>query len=206
MMITGYEAFGIFQALKLHFTSDSYDFFKYNGKSRVSVDAFENRKDKYHFYKLSRRLTNRDELIMFIVANFVQNENIWVGDLLTEESETIYRQRQKVIQSLSYIFENDCRKLFDNIDNPNEFLKVTNGEYPVLMTKTLQRDIEIETLCIMNKILGFMPNWNNKIEDTIRWPLFYRKVIKFSEFLPKDVSKFKFILKKVIDENQKIIS
>lgn len=205
-MITGYEAFGIFQALKLHFTSDSYDFFKYNGKSRVSVDAFENRKDKYHFYKLSRRLTNRDELIMFIVANFVQNENIWVGDLLTEESETIYRQRQKVIQSLSYIFENDCRKLFDNIDNPNEFLKVTNGEYPVLMTKTLQRDIEIETLCIMNKILGFMPNWNNKIEDTIRWPLFYRKVIKFSEFLPKDVSKFKFILKKVIDENQKIIS
>ena len=205
-MITGYEAFGIFQALKLHFTSDSYDFFKYNGKSRVSVDAFENRKDKYHFYKLSRRLTNRDELIMFIVSNFVHNENIWVGDLLTEESETIYRQRQKVVQSLSYIFENDCRKLFDGIDNPNEFLKVTNGEYPVLMTKTLQRDIEIETLCIMNKILGFMPNWNNKIEDTIRWPLFYRKVIKFSEFLPKDVSKFKFILKKVIDENQKVIS
>ncbi len=205
-MITGYEAFGIFQALKLHFTSDSYDFFKYNGKSKVSVDAFENRKDKYHFYKLSRRLTSRDELIMFIVANFVQNENIWVGDLLTEESETIYRQRQKVIQSLSYIFENDCRKLFDGIDNPNEFLKVTNGEYPVLMTKTLQRDIEIETLCIINKILGFMPNWNNKIEDTIRWPLFYRKVIKFSEFLPKDVTKFKMILKKVIDENQKIVS
>jgi hypothetical protein len=205
-MITGYEAFGIFQALKLHFTSDSYDFFKYNGKSKVSVDAFENRKDKYHFYKLSRRLTNRDELIMFIVANFVQNENIWVGDLLTEESETIYRQRQKVIQSLSYIFENDCRKLFDGVDNPNEFLKVTNGEYPVLMTKTLQRDIEIETLCIINKILGFMPNWNNKIEDTIRWPLFYRKVIKFSEFLPKDVTKFKMILKKVIDENQKIVS
>jgi hypothetical protein len=205
MMITGYEAFGIFQALKLHFTSDSYDFFKYNGKSRVSVDAFENRKDKYHFYKLSRRLTNRDELIMFIVANFVQNENIWVGDLLTEESETIYRQRQKVIQSLSYIFENDCRKLFDGIDNPNGFLKVMNGEYPILMTKVLQRDIEIETLCIMNKILGFLPSWNNKIEDTIRWPLFYRKVIKFSEFLPKDVTKFKMILKKVIDENQKVI-
>lgn len=204
-MITGYEAFGIFQALKLHFTSDSYDFFKYNGKSRVSVDAFENRKDKYHFYKLSRRLTNRDELIMFIVANFVQNENIWVGDLLTEESETIYRQRQKVIQSLSYIFENDCRKLFDGIDNPNGFLKVMNGEYPILMTKVLQRDIEIETLCIMNKILGFLPSWNNKIEDTIRWPLFYRKVIKFSEFLPKDVTKFKMILKKVIDENQKVI-
>jgi hypothetical protein len=205
-MITGYEAFGIFQALKLHFTSDSYDFFKYNGKSRVSVDAFENRKDKYHFYKLSRRLTNRDELIMFIVANFLNNENIWVGDLLTEESETIYRQRQKALQSLSYIFENDCRRLFDGIENPNDFLKVNDGEYPVLLTKTLQKDVEIETLCVLNIILKFLPNWNKLISDTIRWPLYNRKIIKYSEFLPKDVSKFKFILKKVIDENQKVIS
>jgi hypothetical protein len=201
-MITGYEAFSLFQSLKLHFNSDSYDFFKYNGKSRISIDAFENRKDKFHFYKLSRRLTNRDELIMFIVANFLHNENIWVGDLLTEESETIYRQRQKVLQSFSYIFENDCRKLFDGVDNPNDFLKVTNGEYPVLMTKTLQKDIEIETLCVLNTILKFMPNWNNKITDTIRWPLFYRKVLKFSEFLPKDVTRFKMILKKVIEEGR----
>ena len=204
-MMTGYEAFSVFQALKLHFTSDTYDFFKYNGKSRISVDAFENRKDKYHFYKLSRRLIDRDELIMFIVANFLHNENIWVGDLLTEESETIYRQRQKVLQSLSYIFENDCRKLFDGIDNPNDFLKVNDGEYPILLTRTLQKDVEIETLCILNSILKFAPHWNKSIGDTIRWPLYNRKIIKYSEFLPKDVNKFKMILKKVINENQKNI-
>jgi hypothetical protein len=204
-MMTGYEAFSVFQALKLHFTSDTYDFFKYNGKSRISVDAFENRKDKYHFYKLSRRLIDRDELIMFIVANFLHNENIWVGDLLTEESETIYRQRQKVLQSLSYIFENDCRKLFDGIDNPNDFLKVNDGEYPILLTRTLQKDVEIETLCILNSILKFVPHWNKSIGDTIRWPLYNRKIIKYSEFLPKDVNKFKMILKKVINENQKNI-
>jgi hypothetical protein len=204
-MMTGYEAFSVFQALKLHFTSDTYDFFKYNGKSRISVDAFENRKDKYHFYKLSRRLIDRDELIMFIAANFLHNENIWVGDLLTEESETIYRQRQKVLQSLSYIFENDCRKLFDGIDNPNDFLKVNDGEYPILLTRTLQKDVEIETLCILNSILKFAPHWNKSIGDTIRWPLYNRKIIKYSEFLPKDVNKFKMILKKVINENQKNI-
>jgi hypothetical protein len=115
MSITGYEAFVLYQSIKLHFTTDSYDFFKYGGKSRISIDAFENRKDKYHFYKLSRRLTNRDDLIMFLVANFVNNDNIWIGDLLTEESETIYRQRLRVIQGLSYIYENDCRKIFDGV-------------------------------------------------------------------------------------------
>lgn len=204
-MITGYEAFGLFQSLKLHFTSDTYDFFKYNGKSRISVDAFENRKDKYHFYKLSRRLTNRDELIMFIVANLLNNENLWVGDLLTEESETVFRQRQKVLQSFSYIFDNDCHRIFDGCSNPNELLTVNDGDYPILLTKTLQKDVEIETLCVLNKILGFVPKWKNQIADTIRWPIVQRKIVKYSEFLPSDVTKFKMILKKVIDENQKNI-
>ena len=47
-MIDGYEAFGLYESLKLHFTKDSYDFHKYNGKSNISVTSFENRKDKYH--------------------------------------------------------------------------------------------------------------------------------------------------------------
>ena len=77
--MTGYEAFESYQALKLHFTSDAYNYFTYNGKTNVSVTAFENRKDKYHFYKLSRKFTNREELISFIVANFVEDEASWVG-------------------------------------------------------------------------------------------------------------------------------
>ena len=51
--MTGYETFALFNSLKLHFNRESYDYFKYNGKSNISVDAFENRRDKYHFHKLS---------------------------------------------------------------------------------------------------------------------------------------------------------
>jgi hypothetical protein len=205
-MITGYEAFGIFQALKLHFNSDSYDFFKYNGKSKISVDSFENRKDKYHFYKLSRRLSNKDELILFIVANLLNNDNLWVGDLLTEESETVYRERMKVIQSLSYTFENDCRKLFDGINNPNDLLQSDDGDYPVLLRMALRKEISIETLCILNSILKFFPMWSRKITDTVRWPDYRRKVLKFAAFLSYDDVKYKSILKKVITENEKAIS
>lgn len=206
MSITGYEAFVLYQSIKLHFTTDSYDFFKYGGKSRISIDAFENRKDKYHFYKLSRRLTNRDDLIMFLVANFVNNDNIWIGDLLTEESETIYRQRQRVIQSLSYIYENDCRKIFDGVDKPNDILQSEDGDYPKLLTMALRKEIEIETLCLLNKILNFMPVWSNKITDTIRWPTYQRKVEKYAAFIQADTVKYKLILKKVINENEKVVS
>ena len=75
-MISGYEAFGLYQSLKLHFTTDSYDYFKYNGKTKVTVTAFENRKDKYHFYKLSRKYTNKEDLINFIVANLIEDEKL----------------------------------------------------------------------------------------------------------------------------------
>jgi hypothetical protein len=197
-MISGYEAFGLYQALKLHFTTDSYDYFKYNGKTSISVTSFENRKDKYHFYKLSRKYTNKEDLINFIVANLIEDEKSWVGVLLQEEADIIYRKRQKVIQSLSYTFENDCILIFEDcILNPNEVLK-TDGDYPVLLTKALRKEIQIETLCILNQILGFIPMWTNKINDTIRWPEYRRKCIKYASFLPQDIVKYKLILKKVI--------
>lgn len=206
MSISGYEAFSLYQAIKLHFTTDSYDFFKYGGKSKISVDSFENRKDKYHFYKLSRRLTNRDDLIMFLVANFIHNDKVWVGDLLTEESETIFRQRQKVLQSLSYIYENDCRKIFDGVDNPNTVLQSEDGDYPKLLTMVLRKEIEIETFCLLNKILNFMPVWSKQITDTIRWPEYRRKVEKYAAFMQADTVKYKMILKKVISENENVVS
>jgi hypothetical protein len=195
--MTGYEAFGLYQALKLHFTQESYDFFKYNGKSNVNVTSFENRKDKYHFYKLSRKYSNKDDLTDFIVANLMVTERLWVGDLLSEDAEVRYRARKKTLQSLSYVFENDCRTLFENVKDPNELI-YTDGNYPVLLTKTLRNEVSIETLCILNKILNFFPMWDKKLTDTIRWPDFRRKCEKYASFLPQDVVKYKMILKKVI--------
>ena len=199
--MTGYETFEIYQALKLHFTSDSYDFFKYNGKTNVSVTAFENRKDKYHFYKLSRRLAQKDDMIDFIVANLVEDEKTWVGSLLMQESEVNYRKHQKVIQSMSYTFENDCKLIFgDCILNPNEVL-MTDGDYPVLLKKGLQKLVNIESVCLLNNMLGFVPMWSKKIADTIHWPNYRMKLLKYSAFIPKDDVKYKLILKKVLNEN-----
>jgi len=197
--MTGYETFGIYQSLKLHFTTESYDFIKYGGKSRVSIDAFDNRKDKYYFHKLSRRVATKEELIAFLVANFVEDEKAWVGNLLGEEAEVNYRKHQKVMQSLSYTFENECRDLFDGVDNPNELLLVTDG-YPPLLRKALRKEVEIETVCLLNGILGFVPHWSVKIADTIHWPNFRMKLLKYAAFLPVNDVKYKQLLKKVLNK------
>jgi hypothetical protein len=203
-MITGYEAFCIYNAIKLHFSNEKYDFFKYGGKSKVTVDSFEKRKDKYYFYKLSRRLPKKEDLILFLASNFVENENTWIGDLLLEESEEVYRKRLKVIQSISYVFENDCNKIFEDVDEPNDTLQVKNGEYPILLNKSLRKEIEIESLIILNEILNFLPMWKRKITDTVRWPEHCKKIEKYCPFIPKDSVKCKLILRKVLSLKEKI--
>ena len=197
--MTGYETFSLYQALKLHFTQESYDFFKYNGKTNVSVTTFENRKDKYHFYKLSRRLAQKEDMIDFIVANFVEDENAWVGSLLLEDAEVNYRKHQKVIQSMSYNFESECRDLFDGLDDPNSILRV-GDDYPTLLRKALRKEVTIETVCLLNNQMGFVPVWSKKIADTIHWPNYRLKLLKYAAFLPKDDVKYRLILKKVLNK------
>jgi hypothetical protein len=196
-MIDGYEAFSLYQSLKLHFNQQTYDFFKYNGKTNTSKMVFENRKDKYHFYKLARKVTQKDDLVSFLVANFVENENVWIGDLLTEDAEVNFRKHQKIIQSLSYIFENDCKVIFEDCKDPNELLS-TNGDHPRLLTMALRKEISPETLIVLNAILQFLPMWDRKITDTIRWPDYRKKLTKYASFLTFDTVKYKLLLKKII--------
>lgn len=193
--MTGYEAFALYHTLKLHFTSD-YDYFKYNGKCNISPTTFENRKDKYHFYKLSRKYTNKDEFANFVIANLFENSKAWAGDLLQEEADIIFKERQRIQQSLSYIFENDCRVIFDDVE-PNDVLK-TNGDHPKLLTMALRKEIAPETLIILNAILQFLPMWDKKITDTIRWPEYRQRLLKYASFLTLDIVKYKLILRKII--------
>jgi hypothetical protein len=207
--MTGYEAFCLYTSLKLHFNSDSYDYFKYNGKVNTSIDAFENRKDKYHFYKLSRRFANADQGRDFIVANLVYDSNVWIGHLLTEESDLEYRKRQKYVQSLTYTFNGEIDILFhDEPKGANEYFIVHDGEYPKLLTRHLQGDISLETMCILNKILNFLPRWDKQITDTIHYPTVSRTMKKYSPFMKYDVTKYKLLLRNAYDhyENTENIS
>ena len=63
------ECYRMYMAIRLHFHSKSYDYFKYNGKVRASNDSFYKRRDKYRFDHLSRQY-NEKNIMQFFVANF----------------------------------------------------------------------------------------------------------------------------------------
>ena len=203
MMIenSGFAAFAMFHALKLHFTSDSYDYIKYKGKTNVSKSTFSTRKDKYSFYRLSRKF-GLTELRDYYIANFLVDNVQWIGDILGPEAEDNYKKWQKRQQSLTYTFESDIIQLLDKVDNPNELLVVNRNEFPQLMQYAQQNDIALETLIILDDLMNFFPMWEKEIYDDIVWPNFKMKCMKYKPFLHYDKVKFKQILKEKIKENE----
>jgi len=196
---SGFSAFAIFNAIKLHFTSDSYDFFRYNGKSNVTKQNFANRKDKYTFYKLSRKYKN-EELMNFYIANFLVKDISWIGDITGVEGEENYKMWQKRNQSLNYRFKEDIMNLMDKVSVGSDMIKVKDGQYPLLLKETMQGSVTIETLSILNHMMGFFEMWNKKISDTIIWPTWKRKCEKYTPFIHYDESKFKETFKEAIKE------
>lgn len=200
---SGFSAFALYNALRLHFTSDSYDYFRYNGKSNVSKSNFATRKDKYSFYRLSRKYNLKD-LQDFYIANFLEGDVKWVGDIAGADGEETYRKWQKRNQSLTYTFEQDIIQLFDKCSTPEELLKVNDNDYPLLLREVMQGGTTIETLVILNNILKFLPMWARKINDTIIWPDWKRKIEKYSPFIKYDQVKFKTTLKENLKEYENI--
>lgn len=188
---SGFSAFALYNALRLHFTSPSYDYFKYNGKTNVSKDSFAKNKAKYSFYKLSRKY-NLTDLKAYYIANFLETDVKWVGDISGLEGEQNYLKWQTRNQKLTYQFEQDIIHLFDSSDN---YLQVDNGNYPPLLLKMMQGEVMVETVAILNDLLGFFPMWQKKIKDDIIWPNWKLKIEKYTPFIQYDKAKFKAIVK-----------
>lgn len=194
---TGFASFAMFNAIKLHFTTDSYDYIKYHGKTNVTKNNFSTRKDKYSFYKLSRRFS-LDELKNFYVSNFLAQDVNWVGDIMGPEGEENYKKWQKVTQSLSYVFKNDIEYLTE-IDG---VFKSRGGEYPKFLIEVMRGKVSLETLVIMDDLSNFIPKWNKTITDDIVWPNIRRKCIKYKPFIQYDKKNFESIIKSIINKKE----
>ena len=196
---TGFAAFALYNALKLHFTSDSYDYFKYHGKTNVSKQTFSTRKDKYYFYKLSRKY-GIEELKQFYVANFVSGNDKWVGSML-QDGEANYTKWTKIQQSLTYILENDIIYKSDK-HHPLDWIYPRNdNDYPMLLKEMMQGGITLETVVILVDMMELMPMWSERIKEDIIWPSYKLIIKKYTPFVHYDKNKFKTILKENIKED-----
>lgn len=194
--MNGYDLYCTYQAIKLHFSSESYNFFHYDGKTRVSVDAFQKRRDKFLFHRLARKYRD-DEMVPFLVANFVANDDNWTKSLLEDEAEETYRDWKRTTDSMSKIYVEDLQKIATK-ETFNDLFKVEDGQFPKLLVHFLQKDVTIETMVILNNIFDFIRIWDKKISDDFIYPKVSRKIRKYGAFLNVNVDKYKILTKETL--------
>ena len=182
-----FNAYVKYLAMKKHFTSDNYDYMKYNGKVRASFDSFRTRNDTYYFAKLIKM----DDWENVLLANMIMNSNTWIRDIVEEDGEKNYLEWKKKIDSLGYIFGSDLKKL--NEDYKSNF--ISNGQHPEIMTLYLQKKISLETFSILTHMANIFDYWSEKIVDKIVARDIIRLSRKYYPFLNVDVKRFKTIVK-----------
>ena len=190
------DAYRQYLALKNHFTKDSYDYHKYCGKSRATVQSFYKRKDRFWFEKVARQKTDQ-EIVEFFVANFVScpdPETLWIGEMI-KEGEEKYTNWKKKIQSLSYVFKEETEKLFDD-KKVDEIFQCSKG-HPLILKNFLSGKISLETIVIYDRIFLFGKDYDKKLQDPV-WQTVSRKIRKYNPFLNIDVQRYKSILKNVV--------
>jgi len=191
-----YDAYREYLALKNHFTKDSYDYFKYCGKSRATVQSFYKRKDRFWFEKVARQKTDQ-EVVEFFVSNFItctDPSKLWIGEMI-QEGDRRYEDWKKKNQSLSYVFIQETQSLFEE-HKFEEVFNCSKGHPPVLK-KFLIGNISLETLVIYDRIFLFGKNFDKKLKDPV-WESVSMKMKKYSPFLHIDVQRYKSILKEII--------
>ena len=190
--MTGFEVYKMYLALKLHFTSDSYDYFQYGGNAKASQTSFDQRKDKFFFVKLSRKFKDF-ELREFFVANFIAEDKVYPATLVREGAKN-YQEYIKRKQSLSYRFKEDVMTLHD-ISHLFDKLFIIDGMHPPLLKAHLGGRISIETLAIFNKIFNYVDNFDKIIKEEIVWKPIRNRVVKYEPFISIDKGKYKSIIK-----------
>lgn len=186
--MTPFDAYVLYLALKRHFTDDKYDFLQYNGKVRASKETFEHRNDKYSFAKLAKKENPKD----FLLANMLNNADTWIGNLVNDDiHDKIFQDWKRRNQALEYNFRLELQSLDDDMAR----VLHTEGDYPPLLEAYLWGQLSAESMVILDSVLGFMPYWKKHINDTMVFPDYARRLIKYKPFIRFDQKKMKQIMR-----------
>lgn len=193
----GFDTYKMYIALKTHFSSDSYDYIKYNRKTNAKLESFLKRKDRFYFGRLENKY--KDEVENYLISNFICDPKGWVGNF-NEDNYKNWRKRQ---DSLHYTFQQDIDRIVDSSNGETilDAFTCKGGKHPVALKHYLGNIVSIDTMCIINKLIDYVSDWDRKISEQVVWTKVSKLFRNYDVFLNIDNKKYKkTILEKLDNE------
>lgn len=184
-------------ALKAHFNTKSYDYFKYNARVK-NAKSFETRKDRVLFERLAREIRSVD-MPGIMVSQFIENQDFWVGDY----SHQVYLDWRRRTDSLDYLFKADISRIFRDVHDKESFRALfvhPNKQHPPILQMMLNKEITFETFTILEMLFPFFHVLNKNIDVPLVWNKKRFLAEKYSRFIQFDKEAYAAILKSKLEE------
>ena len=169
-------------AIKAHFSKNTYDYHKFAGKTKIKRDSFYKRKDRFFFARLARKYKTKKEIEDYLVANFITVKGGWVG----KYEDHYYADWKKRTESLTYTFKNEIEPYTDRFEELFEW----KDTHPLLLREYLGKRVSLETMCILDELVGYQKNWK---EDLI-WTDIKNLMNQYKKFLTIDTKRCRMSL------------
>lgn len=189
-----YDVYRLYMAMKLHFTTESYDISKTKGMVKDCRNAFMKRKDILAFRKLGEKYSKR-EIIDLLVANFTRGDKY--GGVFDSETVEAYEQWKIRQQRLSYIFTQDIISIITESEKTGQDpFTSNNGTHPIVVRLYLGGKISLETLIILDKLFDFRYSNDNSLQFDFVWKDISLLIKKYRIFVKIDKEKYMAIWNK----------
>ena len=175
-----FEVYKVYMALKLHFTTKSYDITQTKGAVRAKKETFLKRKDILSFRKLARDF-KRSEIIDILVANFVSGDK-WGGIFDAQSLET-HKKWLTTKQKMLYNFSTDLDNILFRMEKDGIKSAIFEGSHPLIFRMYMGQDVNLETVVMLEKLRPFVSQYSNDfvLEDTCLLISKYKPFVRFDK-------------------------
>ena len=202
-MIHGFDVYRMYLAMKLHFTNPNFDYFTAGGKTNAKEKTYQQRND-FWFYETLAKKYKKEEIQELLLASFALSEDtskVWIGDIKVSGKDrwVVWKKSQ---QSLAYTVEQDLESVVGCMGSQGytfNNLFETMGGHPPLLKLFLKRQLNLDTLVVMDIVLGFTKRWDKELKDPL-WEQISLKIKKYKPFLSINKDKYLQIMRNVFSD------
>jgi hypothetical protein len=186
--MTPIDVFKKYVAVKIHFNSDKFDYTKSKGYTKnITQNAYQKRSDKYYFEKISTKLDD-EEIVPFFVSNFIEDSNMWSGDLAS------FGRSLKTYKDWKIRMGNLKSETRTDINNINAYLKKNDltfrdivvskeNEIPVLLKMYYQKLLTKETMIFFDYVFTLFDRYDIIYTEDPLWKAESKVLRKYGRFL-----------------------